>query len=230
MDGISTRFAFKVLSSTFNFDTQEVAADPVHLMYVLEQAIWREQFPDDVEKKYLELHQGRAGAALCRVHRPRDPEGLSRILFRLRAEPVRPLCRLRRRVDRGFGLQGPRYRPADEPRAVEPGAVEDRKAGRDRQSQGFPQRGRQVRIAGARGQFRAQPVLDLLREVARGHRAAHVLAGRGSVAGDQLWLARRTATPRRSTPTSSSGWSSRGYTERQVRRLVEWYMRVNKAG
>src|ERR1700720_1583513 len=30
MDGISTRFAFKVLSSTFNFDTQEVAADPVH--------------------------------------------------------------------------------------------------------------------------------------------------------------------------------------------------------
>jgi serine protein kinase len=50
MDGISIRFAFKVLSSTFNFDTQEVAADPVHLMYVLEQAIWREQFPDDAEK------------------------------------------------------------------------------------------------------------------------------------------------------------------------------------
>ncbi len=24
--------------------------------------------------------------------------------------------------------------------------------------------------------------------------------------------------------------SDRGYTERQVRRLVEWYMRVNKAG
>jgi serine protein kinase len=23
---------------------------------------------------------------------------------------------------------------------------------------------------------------------------------------------------------------ARGYTERQVRRLVEWYMRVNKAG
>jgi serine protein kinase len=53
MKGISTRFAFKVLSSTFNFDTQEVAADPVHLMYVFEQAIGREQFPDDAEKKYL---------------------------------------------------------------------------------------------------------------------------------------------------------------------------------
>src|SRR6266700_1853161 len=53
MDGISTRFAFKVLSGTFNFDTQEIAADPVHLMYVLEQSIWREQFPEESEKKYL---------------------------------------------------------------------------------------------------------------------------------------------------------------------------------
>ena len=149
MDGISTRFAFKVLSSTFNFDTQEVAADPVHLMYVLEQAIWREQFPDEIEKKLPQFHQGGIGAALCRVHRPRNPEGLSRMLFGLRPEPVRPLRRLCRRLDRGPGLQGSRYRAADEPRAVEPGAVEDREAGRHRQSEGFPQRGRQVRVAGA---------------------------------------------------------------------------------
>ena len=55
MDGISTRFAFKVLSATFNHDTHEVAADPVHLMYVLEQAIRREQCPDETEKRYLEF-------------------------------------------------------------------------------------------------------------------------------------------------------------------------------
>jgi len=55
MDGISTRFAYKVLSETFNFDTEEVAADPVHLMYVLENAIKREQFPDEVEKNYLDF-------------------------------------------------------------------------------------------------------------------------------------------------------------------------------
>src|SRR5262249_5683257 len=53
MDGISTRFAFKVLSSTFNFDTQEVAADPVHIMSGLEQAISREQTPHDAEKKCI---------------------------------------------------------------------------------------------------------------------------------------------------------------------------------
>ena len=55
MEGISTRFAFKVLSATFNYDTQEVGADAVHLMYVLEQAIRREQFGNETEKKYLEF-------------------------------------------------------------------------------------------------------------------------------------------------------------------------------
>src|SRR5258708_13797339 len=53
MEGLSTRFAFKVLSNTFNYDTQEISADPVHLMYVLEHAIRREQFPEDQEKKFL---------------------------------------------------------------------------------------------------------------------------------------------------------------------------------
>lgn len=55
MNGISTRFAFKVLSQTFNYDTEEVAADPVHMMYVLEQSIKREQMGDEQEKKYLEF-------------------------------------------------------------------------------------------------------------------------------------------------------------------------------
>lgn len=55
MDGASTRFAFKVLAATFNHDTTEVAADPVHLMYVLEQSIRRDQLPQDTEKRYLEF-------------------------------------------------------------------------------------------------------------------------------------------------------------------------------
>src|SRR5215467_6592646 len=55
MDGVSTRFAFKVLAATFNHDTTEVAADPVHLMYILEQNVRREQFPQDNENKLLEF-------------------------------------------------------------------------------------------------------------------------------------------------------------------------------
>ncbi|MCZ2406047.1 MAG: PrkA family serine protein kinase [Burkholderiales bacterium] len=52
MSGVSTRFAFKILSKVFNYDSTEVAANPVHLMYVLEQQIQREQFPAELETKY----------------------------------------------------------------------------------------------------------------------------------------------------------------------------------
>ena len=53
MDGLSTRFAFKILSKVFNFDTTEVAANPVHLLYVLEKQIEQEQFPPETHEKYL---------------------------------------------------------------------------------------------------------------------------------------------------------------------------------
>ena len=53
MTGLSTRFAFKVLSKVFNFDHRELAANPVHLMYVLEQSIEQEQFPPETEARYL---------------------------------------------------------------------------------------------------------------------------------------------------------------------------------
>ncbi|MGI9413472.1 MAG: PrkA family serine protein kinase [Hyphomicrobiales bacterium] len=55
MTGVSTRFAFKVLSETFNYDNEEIAADPVHLMFVLEQATRREQFPPEVEDRYVDF-------------------------------------------------------------------------------------------------------------------------------------------------------------------------------
>ncbi|MGI9328449.1 MAG: PrkA family serine protein kinase [Pseudomonadales bacterium] len=53
MDGLSTRFAFKILSKVFNFDSSEVAANPVHLMYVLEQQIEQQQYPDETRDRYL---------------------------------------------------------------------------------------------------------------------------------------------------------------------------------
>ena len=55
MTGVSTRFAFKVLSMVFNYDSVEVVADPVHLMYLLEQMIKREQFPAEIEITYLDF-------------------------------------------------------------------------------------------------------------------------------------------------------------------------------
>lgn len=58
MNGLSTRFAFKILSRVFNFDQTEVAANPVHLFYVIEQQVEREQFPSEIAEKYLEFLKG----------------------------------------------------------------------------------------------------------------------------------------------------------------------------
>jgi serine protein kinase len=53
MNGISTRFAFKILSKVFNFDHTEIAANPVHLLYVLERQIEQEQLPQELHERYL---------------------------------------------------------------------------------------------------------------------------------------------------------------------------------
>ncbi len=53
MTGLSTRFSFKILSKVFNFDSSEIAANPVHLFYILERQIEEEQFPQEEHDKYL---------------------------------------------------------------------------------------------------------------------------------------------------------------------------------
>jgi serine protein kinase len=61
MTGSSTRFSYKVLSAVFNYDQAEIAANPVHLMYVLEQRILREQLPEESQRRYLEFIKGYLG-------------------------------------------------------------------------------------------------------------------------------------------------------------------------
>jgi len=58
MSGVSTRFAYKILSAVFNYDQTEIAANPVHLMYVLEQRLAREGLPEETHRRYLEHIKG----------------------------------------------------------------------------------------------------------------------------------------------------------------------------
>ena len=58
MNGLSTRFAYKILSAVFNYDQTEIAANPVHLMYVLEQRLAREGLPEETHHRYLEHIKG----------------------------------------------------------------------------------------------------------------------------------------------------------------------------
>ena len=58
MSGLSTRFSFKILSKVFNFDPTEIAANPVHLLYVLEQQLEQEQFSHELHERYLSFLKG----------------------------------------------------------------------------------------------------------------------------------------------------------------------------
>ena len=117
MTGVSTRFAFKILSKVFNFDHSEIAANPVHLLYVLEQQIEQEQFPPEVEQRYLRLPQGIPGAALRRVHRQGTADRLPGVLLGIRPEHLRPLRDLRRLLDPGSGVPRSGHRRDPRPRA-----------------------------------------------------------------------------------------------------------------
>lgn len=52
MGGQSTRFAFKVLSATYDLRPEEQQANPIDLMFVIEEAIRKEALQDEVHQKY----------------------------------------------------------------------------------------------------------------------------------------------------------------------------------
>jgi len=52
--GVSTRLAYKVLAEVYNFDHEEIAADPVHLLYVLEKTVEKNRLAKEVKEKYLD--------------------------------------------------------------------------------------------------------------------------------------------------------------------------------
>ncbi len=58
MDGSSTRFAYKILSKVFNFDSTEIAANPIHLMHVLEQTLRHEELGEEEEEKRILFIKG----------------------------------------------------------------------------------------------------------------------------------------------------------------------------
>ena len=58
MEGLSTRFAFKVLSKVFNYDPEEIGANPIHLMLVLENEVMKEQFPEEKEQELMSMLKG----------------------------------------------------------------------------------------------------------------------------------------------------------------------------
>ncbi|EGY02769.1 protein PrkA [Nitrospirillum viridazoti Y2] len=229
MNGISTRFAFKVLASTFNYDTVEVAADPVHLMYVLEQAIRREQFPDETEKRYLEFIKAELA--------PRYAEFIGYEIQKAYLESYH---------DYGQNLFDRYVDYADA--WIEDQDFKDPDTGqlmnRDLLNQELTKIEKPAGIANPKD-FRNEVVKFVLRT-----RAANAGRNPSWTSYEKLRLVierRMFSQVEELLPVISFGSKKdgetekkhhefvermvdRGYTERQVRRLVEWYMRVKQAG
>lgn len=58
MNGISTRFAFKILSRVFNYDNTEIAANPVHLLHILQLISDTDTWNDEKKEEYLSFING----------------------------------------------------------------------------------------------------------------------------------------------------------------------------
>lgn len=56
-NGISTRFAFKILAQTFNYDPEEVAANPLHLLLILNDRIKQEHLTKEEEDTLINIIQ-----------------------------------------------------------------------------------------------------------------------------------------------------------------------------
>jgi serine protein kinase len=229
MDGISTRFAFKVLSSTFNYDTAEVAADPVHLMYVLELAIRREQFPEDTEKKYLEFIKGELA--------PRYAEFIGNEIQKAYLESYH---------DYGQNLFDRYVDYADA--WIEDQDFKDPDTGqlmnRDLLNQELSKIEKPAGIANPKD-FRNEVVKFSLRSRAANkgrnpswtsyEKIREVIEKRMFSQVEDLlpvisFGSKKDSESEKKHHEFVERMVSRGYTERQVRRLVEWYMRVKQAG
>jgi serine protein kinase len=228
MEGISTRFAFKVLSQTFNFDNQEIAADPVHLMYVLEQAIRREQFPEDTEKRLLNFIKSDIA--------PRYSEFIGHEIQKAYLESY---------SDYGQNLFDRYVAYADA--WIEDLDYKDSDTGqlmnRELLNQELSKIEKPAGIANPKD-FRNEVVKFTLRARASAGRnpawtsyekLREVIEKRMFSQVEDLLPVISFGSKKDSESDKKHGqfverMTARGYTERQVRRLVEWYMRVNKAG
>jgi serine protein kinase len=229
MTGLSTRFAFKVLAATFNHDTVEVAADPVHLMYVLEQALRREQLPAETEKRYVEFIKAELA--------PRYAEFIGKEIQKAYLESYQ---------DYGQNLFDRYIDYADA--WIEDLDFKDPDTGQmlDREllNQELTKIEKPAGIANPKD-FRNEVVKFALRWRAANkgrnpswasyEKIRDVIEKRMFSQVEDLLPVISFGT-KKDTETESKHTEfvdrmvARGYTERQVRRLVEWYMRVKQAG
>ncbi|MBB6412873.1 PrkA family serine protein kinase [Mesorhizobium sangaii] len=229
MRGVSTRFAFKILSQTFNYDTKEVAADPVHLMYILEEAIKREQFPKESEAAYLDFIKSEIATRYAEF----IGHEIQKAYLESYSEYGQNL------FDRYIAyadawIEDQDYKDPDTGQILKREVLENE----------LSQVEKPAGIANPKD-FRNEVVKFTLRARARNHdrnpswtsyeKLREVIEKRMFGQVEDLlpvisFGSKQDGVTEKRHNEFVQRMVERGYTQRQVRRLVDWYMRVNKAG
>ena len=229
MTGVSTRFAFKILSQTFNYDTEEVAADPVHLMYILEDAIKREQFPKQTEAAYLDFIKSELAARYAEF----IGHEIQKAYLESYSEYGQNL------FDRYIAyadawIEDQDYKDPDTGQILKREILDSE----------LSQIEKPAGIANPKD-FRNEVVKFTLRARARNNdrnpswqsyeKLREVIEKRMFGQVEDLlpvisFGSKQDSVTEKRHHEFVQRMIGRGYTERQVRRLVDWYMRVNKAG
>ncbi len=229
MNGISTRFAYKVLSETFNYDNDEISADPVHPMYVLEQSVRREQFPKETEERYVAFIKSEIA--------PRYAEFIGHEIQKAYIESYAEYGQ--NLFDRYISyadawIEEQDYKDPDTGQVFDR-AILDAELSKIEKPAGIANpkdfRNEIVKFslrarANNKGKNPSWSSYEKMREVIEKRMFSQI--------EDLLPIISFGTKKDTKTDMQHAEFvqrmSDRGYTERQVRRLVEWYMRVNKAG
>ena len=229
MTGVSTRFAFKVLSETFNYDTREVGADPVHLMYILEQAIRREQFPREVEANYLDFIRSELATRYAEF-----------IGHEIQKAYLESYSEYGQNLFDRYIAYADAWLEDQDFKDPDTGQILNREILDSELSQIEKPAG----IANPKD-FRNEVVKFTLRARARNNgrnpswtsyeKLREVIEKRMFGQVEDLlpvisFGSKKDSATEKQHAEFVERMTARGYTERQVRRLVDWYMRVNKAG
>ncbi|ACP25015.1 putative serine protein kinase protein [Sinorhizobium fredii NGR234] len=229
MTGVSTRFAFKVLSETFNYDTKEVAADPVHLMYIMEQAIKREQFAKETEAAYLDFIKSELASRYAEF-----------IGHEIQKAYLESYSEYGQNLFDRYIAYADAWLEDQDFKDPDTGQILNRKILDSELSQIEKPAG----IANPKD-FRNEVVKFTLRARAKNHgrnpswtsyeKLREVIEKRMFGQVEDLlpvisFGSKKDSATEKQHFEFVQRMAERGYTERQVRRLVDWYMRVNKAG
>lgn len=228
MSGVSTRFAYKVLSKTFNFDHEEVAANPIHLMFILEEDVVKDQLPKDQEQHLKEI--------LKNTLADKYYEFLEKDIRASFLESFSELCQ---NVFENYFYYADAYNQDQEYRDPGTGVLLDQEALNEELSKiekpagiANPKEFRNdvvnftIRYKGShKGKLPRWNEFEKMRQVIE----KKVLATTDEILPVISFAPKRSDDETKKHNQFVSKMKERGYTERQTKLLCEWFMRVRKS-